>query len=150
MGTGSSGLYTMPKPLVEAEHLMEMEAKKVKFNLEEVVMTAKDTNENLVWLEKGNENKGLEHILNGSKTSPGHKEDFQNAFGVSESNIPRFMKNVISNGNIVSEQKVSLPKGGQGIERIYYVDGKHYLLTGVGTNGFIVTSYPVEIKIRRN
>lgn len=45
---------------------------------------------------------------------------------------------------------VSLPKGGQGIERIYYVDGKHYLLTGVGTNGFIVTSYPVEIKIRRN
>ena len=55
-----------------------------------------------------------------------------------------------ANGNIVSEQKVSLPKGGQGIERIYYVDGKHYLLTGVGTNGFIVTSYPVEIKIRRN
>ena len=30
------------------------------------------------------------------------------------------------------------------VERIYYYNGKHYVLTGIGTNGFIVTAYPIE------
>ena len=29
-------------------------------------------------------------------------------------------------------------------QRIYYFDKKYYVLTGIGTNGFIVTAYPIE------
>lgn len=31
-------------------------------------------------------------------------------------------------------------------ERIYYYKGKHYIVAGIGTNGFIVTAYPKRIK----
>lgn len=34
--------------------------------------------------------------------------------------------------------------GRNGFERIYYFDKKYYVLTGIGTNGFIVTAYPIE------
>lgn len=32
----------------------------------------------------------------------------------------------------------------QGFKRIYYYEGKHYLLAGIGTNGFIVSAHPVD------
>lgn len=149
MGSGVSDLYDVgATPLVEEEHLNEMKKKGVKFTPEDVVLTAKDRNGNLVWLENGDNNKGLQHILYGTEGKSGHAKDFKNAFDVSQESIPVFLKTIITHGSIISDHRVKLPNGKTGIERVYSVDGKHYLLTGVGTNGFIVTSYPIEIKLR--
>ena len=85
----------------------------------------------------------MEHILNGDGKSPGHAADSDRAFGIQRESIPYFLKNVISNGKVVSNT-LKLVNGRQGYERIYYYDGKHYVLTGIGTNGFLVSAYPVE------
>jgi hypothetical protein len=31
-------------------------------------------------------------------------------------------------------------------ERTYYYEGKHYVVTGIGTNGFIVSAYQKKMK----
>ena len=43
---------------------------KVKFNADDVVFVTKDKSDQLIWLEKGNDNAGLKHILNK------HADDF--------------------------------------------------------------------------
>lgn len=143
MGSGISRLYS---PLVNPAHIAEMKRKGVKFTEENVVMTAKDEKGNLMWLETGDERAGLKHLLHGDGKSPGHEYDFAKAFGVKPTQVPALMKSILSNGTLVSENSRKLPNGRIGIERIYSVDGKHYLLTGVGTNGFIVTAYPVGLE----
>lgn len=99
----------------------------------------------IVWLEKGNSTAGLEHIVNGNGRTSGHAKDFERAFGVSKAQIPNYLNKVISQGEIV---KNSLIKRGnrECFERIYYYEGKHYVVTGIGTNGFIVSAYPKKMK----
>lgn len=147
MGSGKCGLYRGAGPLIDPAHIEEMKKKGVNFTEENVVMTVKDREGNLMWLETGDTNAGLIHILYGNGQKPGHADDFKNAFGASISNVPTIMKSIISSGVLVSNKERLLPSGRTGIERIYSVDGKHYLLTGVGTNGFIVTAHPVEIDL---
>lgn len=121
----------------------ELEKSGVKFTKEDVVFVTKDATGQTVWLERGNMSVGLEHILNGDGKTPGHAADFKNAFGINRDNIPAFLNNVITNGKVVSNT-LKITNGRQGFERIYYYDGKHYVLTGIGTNGFIVSAYPIE------
>ena len=106
-------------------------------------MLQKDATGQTVWLENGNGSAGLKHILDGNGKSPGHAADFERAFGISRNQIPSFLNDVVSNGRIISNELKRI-NGRDGFERIYYYDGKHYVLTGIGTNGFIVTAYPIE------
>ena len=129
--------------LSEQDLVAELKKKGVKFTKQDIVFITKDGTGQTVWLEKGNSSAGLEHILNGDGKSPGHAADFERAFGIQRESIPYFLKNVISNGKVVSNT-LKLVNGRQGYERIYYYDGKHYVLTGIGTNGFLVSAYPVE------
>ena len=55
-----------------------------------------------------------------------------------------FLKKVISEGDVVSNMLKPV-KNRMGYERIYYYNGEFYLLTGVGTNGFISSAYPIGI-----
>lgn len=148
MGSGAGGLYKGAAPLIDPAHIDELKKKGVKFTEKNVVMTAKDQKGNLMWLETGNDNAGLKHLLQGNGKTPGHANDFKKAFGVSPDQVPSLMKSIISSGTLVSNKQRLLPNGNIGIERIYSVDGKHYLLTSVGTNGFIVTAYPVELNLQ--
>ena len=127
----------------EAALIKDLEEKGIKFTKEDIVFITKDGTGQTVWLEKGSPSAGLEHILNGNGTSSGHASEFEKAFGISKEQIPSFLRNVISNGRIVSNT-IKVVNGRKGFERIYYYDGKHYVLTGIGTNGFIVTAYPIE------
>lgn len=113
------------------------------FSAEYAITYSLDATGQTVWLERGNKSAGLEHILNGDGKTPGHAADFKNAFGINRDNIPAFLSNVITNGQVVSNT-LKITNGRQGFERIYYYDGKHYVLTGIGTNGFIVSAYPIE------
>jgi len=39
--------------------------------------------------------------------------------------------------------KIVVHNGKQGYTRIYDYGGKYYIVSGIGTNGFIVSAYPV-------
>lgn len=50
---------------------------------------------------------------------------------------------VFSSGEIEYSRLVN-KNGREGYEKLYRYKNQYYLLTGVGTNGFIVTSYPID------
>ncbi|WP_276908234.1 hypothetical protein [Peptoniphilus duerdenii] len=132
MGAGNSGLYKNTKGALKPEHLMdELRRSGVKFNEKDVVMITKTKKNELVWLEKGNEIKGLKHIIDG------HEKDFKNKFGVSKENIPSAIKDIFENGTEISSKRKN-----KGIEKVYLYKGEYIVITGVGTNGFIVSVYP--------
>lgn len=132
MGAGNSGLYKNTKGALKPEHLMdELRQSSVKFNEEDVVMITKTKKKELVWLEKGNEIKGLKHIIDG------HERDFKNKFGVSKENIPSAIKDIFENGTEISSKRKN-----NGLEKVYLYKGEYIVITGVGTNGFIVSVYP--------
>lgn len=106
----------------------------VKFNEEDLVFLTKDKQNQTVWLEKGNDFRGLKHI------TTEHTDHFRDEFGVKQGDIPSFLQNVLRNGTLVRSRIVY--KGGKpGYEKIYKW-GNKYILFAIGTNGFIVTAYP--------
>ena len=93
---------------------------------------------------KGTKKGGLRHILDGNGKTHGHASDFQKAFGVSRQSVPGYIKTVVTKGKLVSSKTILVGGGRLGYERVYYYNGGYHLLTGIGTNGFIVTAYPVK------
>ena len=60
-------------------------------------------------------------------------------------NIASHINDIITSGNI--EYSRTKKRGNrEGIEKLYSHNGKYYLLTGIGTNGFIVSAYPIDEK----
>lgn len=146
MGTGKSGLYRNTKGASNTtkENLIgQLEKSGIKFSKKDMVFITKDRSGQIVWLEKGNSGAGLKHILDGNGTTKGHANDFQKAFGVSKSDIPSYLEKVVTHGKIVKSELKMIGKR-PGYERIYYYNGKYHMLTSIGTNGFIVTAYPVK------
>ena len=140
MGTGYLGGFgrTSGEKNNETTILIaELRKNGVKFTEKDIIFITRDKSGRIMWLEKGKSSAGLEHILSR------HIADFEKAFGISKVEIPSFLERVISNGEIVSNTLIKR-NGFWGYERIYYYNGNYCLLTGVGTNGFIVTAYPVE------
>lgn len=132
MGGGNFGGFKNTKGALKPNHLMdELRRSGVKFKEEDVVLVAKTKKNELVWLEKGNITKGLEHIL------IRHEEDLKRKFGLRKEDIPSFVKDVFTNGTELSSK---LKNGGYQKEYLY--KGKHIIISGVGTNGFIVSIYP--------
>ena len=127
----------------ESELIAELERNNIKFTKEDIVFITKDKTGQTVWLEKGNPSAGLEHILNGDGQTSGHVGDFERSLGVSKDEIPDYLKKVISNGKVVSN-KIKNNGFRDGYERVYYYEGNYYILTGIGTNGFVITAYPVN------
>lgn len=115
------------------ELIRELVAAGVSFTEDEIVFITKDATGQIVWLEKGNEKAGLTHIINR------HLDDFSNAIGLTEESLPQFLEDVVSKGTVVSNIMANI---GTGYTRVYDYDGSYYTVTGVGTNGFIVTAYP--------
>lgn len=132
MGTGIRGGYNATHGNLKHEHLMdELRNSGVKFTEEDVVMITKTKKGELVWLEEGNEIKGLQHIINK------HEIDFKNKFGISKDTIPSIIKDILSNGLEISSKKKN-----NGLEKVYFYNGKYIVITGIGFNGFIVSVYP--------
>lgn len=125
--------------------IKELEKSGAKFTEKDILFVTKDATGQLVWLEKGNKSAGLEHIINGDGKSSGHAADFEKAFGISKDQVACYLNKVISYGKIISNKLVK--RGScEGFERVYYYLGKYYVITGIGTNGFIISAYPKKIK----
>lgn len=132
MGGGNFGGFKNTKGSLKPEHLLnELRQSGVKFTEREVIMITKTRKNELVWLEKGNKSKGFEHIL------LRHEKDLERKFGVKKQEIPNFVKDVFTNGIETSSEF----KNG-GYQKEYLYKGKHIVISGVGTNGFIVSIYP--------
>ena len=92
-------------------------------------------------MESGSKSAGLEHILHGNGTTPGHASDFAKAFGVSESKVPEYLHRAITNGTVISNTEK--PIGNRmGFTRQYHYEGNYYVVADIGSNGYIVSAYP--------
>lgn len=80
----------------------------------------------------------MKHILNS------HSKNFKDTFNINADQIPIYLKNVVRYGEVVSN-KIVTRKGREGFDRRYFYNGRYYVITAIGLNGFIVSAYPREI-----
>ena len=121
--------------MIGIELLPDLQAEGCKYSKDEIVFITKDRDGKLIWLERGNDNAGLTHIIKN------HKMNFESAFGIKEDEIALHLYNAITNGVLVGSNPSKI-KGG--LDRIYEYDGQYYTFVGMGDNGFIVTSFPTR------
>jgi hypothetical protein len=127
-GAGMPGLGAVDG-LRPQELMDELAASGVKYSPERVVMVTHGPDDRLFWLETGNMESGLEHII------AGHADDFAN-IGISTDDIPNLLENVLANGiNPEYGNTVAGPNV------IHEYQGRSYLIA-YGTNGYIVTFHP--------
>jgi len=142
MGSGISGGYSNTKGASSSNEALvkQLEQSGVKFSKKDMVFVTKDKTGQVVWLEKGNESSGLQHIVSR------HADDFQSKHGVSKSQISNHLNDVFTSGK-VEYSRITQKNGRAGYERLYSYNGKYYLQTGVGTNGYIVSAYPISKEV---
>ena len=144
MSKGTSGHFSGTSG-AKSQLIQELKDNNIKFSEKDMRFIAKDKTGQTIWLESGNSNAGLKHILDGNGTTKGHADDFQKAFGISRSEVPTYLESVITNGTVVSNKLKPIGKR-MGYERTYYYNGNYHVVTGIGTNGFIVSAYPKRMR----
>lgn len=125
-------------PLIDPAHIAEMKAKGVKFTRKDVLLTVRDKTGQVIWLEKGNSTVGYEHIK-----ARGHDVQLSKRFGVSVSEVPKLIRNVLRDGTIVSNT-IEQRNGREVCRRVYEYNGKKLMLAALGSNGFLVSAYPKD------
>jgi hypothetical protein len=120
------------RPPVEtpADLIAELGRQGVKHTPEDIVRITRLSDGRIVFLERGNANAGLQHIVQR------HSSQFASR-GISEAQIPDVIMDVLRNGRPVGTRR-----GGTIYEITINGETQHILIV-VGGNGFIVTAYPV-------
>ncbi|WP_394523880.1 hypothetical protein [Lacrimispora sp. JR3] len=107
----------------------------VKYNPDDVVAVTKTADGKLVWLENGNSNAGLDHIMN-------HADDFATQ-GISKNEISNYVMDALENGKIVGYQGRGT---GRPIYEFTYKGEVRKVAVMTGSNGFVVGANPVSTK----
>ena len=125
------------KLIQETEEMLfaQLDQANVKYTRGNVLFIARDETGQIVFLETGNEFAGFKHILKG------HADDFKRALNLDKDDIPAYLKNVVQYGKVTYDKEVK-KKNRTGFYREYYYGGEYYIITGIGTNGFMVSAYP--------
>lgn len=100
----------------------------MKYNPDDVITVVKNSDGNLMWLEKGNGKAGLKHILER------HADDFASQ-GVND--IPKLLEDVLTTTPIKTGSNA------KGLFADYVLNDNSYRVA-YGTNGFIVSFYPID------
>ena len=112
--------------------LDELAANGVKFTPQNVIATGRSANGQVVFLEKGNSQSGLTHIIGE------HGSQFAQ-MGIAEAEIPSVVMKAVSQGKLVGYQ-------GSGTGRPIYeitINGQpQRIAVTVGSNGYIVGANP--------
>lgn len=125
-----------PQLMIDEALVAELERDGVEFTRKDMLFVTRDKTGQIVWLEKGNAGSGMGYIK-----SRGHDVEIAKAFGIPKTEAEVYLRKVISEGSIVRNELK--PIGGRmGYERVYYYEGEYCIVTGVSTNGFIVSAYP--------
>jgi len=136
MGAGFYGSFGSTKGNKKAL-IEELEKNNIKFNKDEIVFITKDSENQIVWLENGTDFAGLRHIIQR------HGEDFKEKHGIEEVDITNHLNSVFSKGKVEYSRPV-IKNGRLGYEKLYSYNGNYYLLSGIGSNGYIVSAYPID------
>lgn len=125
-GPGSGKPAGTPEDLIA-----ELERKNVKHSPDhQIVRIARLPDGRIVFLEQGNARAGLRHIVKE------HGEDFARR-GIAERQIPDVIMDALQQGERVGTRRA-------GVIYRMTIDGRsQYILIIVGSNGYIVTAYPV-------
>ncbi len=137
MSKGDSG-YFKGASGTRSQLIKELKNNKIKFSEKDIQFITKDKTGQTVWLESGNSSSGLEHIISR------HENDFQSKHGISKSELPNHLQQVFNNGK-VEYSRVTQRVGRSGYEKLYSYNGNYYLLSGIGSNGYIVSAYPLNV-----
>ncbi|MBZ4025913.1 hypothetical protein K7E08_05575 [Ligilactobacillus salivarius] len=132
MGSGYRGYLNTKgaEDRFKPEELMdELRNSGVKYTEKDVILVVKNYSGKLLWLEKGNEKSGLEHILKE------HSKNFKDI------NIPELIKILVKQKPLKHYSKDNGRK--QSDVYIYEKNGKKYLLA-YGSNGYIVTFFRIS------
>ncbi|MFU2164939.1 hypothetical protein ACMZ6Z_09235, partial [Streptococcus pluranimalium] len=133
----TTGNYISPRSSrINSDLVEELASQNVKYNPDEMIIIGKDSSGKILWLEKGNERAGLEHIISR------HGDEFIQK-GIPLDSIPDYLMDSLEYGELIGYQ-------GRGQGRPIYeltVNGevKRVAIT-VGDNGFIVGANPVSSK----
>jgi hypothetical protein len=115
--------------------LAELKQKGVKFTEADVVEIGRDKTGLIVFLEKGNDKAGLQHILKR------HSDEFKKR-GIEANNLPKVLIRLVT---LASAREKTTQKGSTGRVKGYTYNSKHFgkpIKVVVGANGFIVTAHP--------
>lgn len=107
-----------------------------KITPNDVVMITRDPNGKIVWLEKGNDKSGLQHII------VEHGNQF-NSKGITNEDIPDYILEAVYQGKIVGQQGKRNPRT---VYEFTYNGEKHRIAVQVSTNGYIVGANPKSLK----
>ena len=114
---------------LKPQNLMdELASSGVKYNPNDVIAVTKTADGKLLWLEQGNTQSGLMHILER------HADDFASQ-GIDD--IPQLLNNVLKNTPIKTGSNSKGPFAD------YVFNGNTYRVA-YGTNGYIVSFYPID------
>lgn len=111
----------------------------VKFTEKDILFITKDKTGQIIWLENGNAGAGLRHIIDR------HLGQFYDKHSIVKTDLIEHLYNVLTKGTILSS-RTKTRKGRDVLEKIYQYKGDFYMLSGVGTNGFLVSAYPLDKK----
>ena len=125
------------KSLIDKHLLKDLEKRKIKFTKKDVLFITKDKTGQIVWLEKGDLSAGWQHI------ETRHSGDFFDKHGIHKDKLINHLEKIFKKGKIAYSRTV-MRKGRECLEKLYYYKGKYYLLSGIGSNGFIVSGYPLD------
>jgi len=120
-----------------AQLIQELKDNNIKFSEKDMLFITKDATGQTIWLEQGNSSSGLTHIISR------HVADFQSEHGVAPTDLGSHLNTVFSSGE-VEYSRITQRNGRSGYERLYSYNGNYYLLSGIGSNGYIVSAYPLS------
>lgn len=117
----------------KAELIAELQARGIKHTPENIVRIAKCADDRIVFLETGDQNRGLQHIL--------AKTDQFARIGISEDEIVDVVMIAITEGRIVSSQgrETVNPRP---VYEVTYKGEIKYIAVTIGSNGYIVGANP--------
>lgn len=126
----SAGGETTREAVRRLRLVAELKDNDVKFSLDKIERIERLPDNRIVFLEKGDDKSGLQHIVNR------HKGDFEKQ-DINESQIPDVIMEALQRG-----ERVGTQRDGE-IYRIAINGKTRHILIVVGKNGYIVTAYPV-------
>jgi hypothetical protein len=112
----------------------DLRSSSVRFSEESIVKITRGNDGKIYWLETGNANAGLEHIITR------HQSDFNRVFGINDSeSISNLIVSTINN-----QIPIRVINEARGSAYYYSIPGRTdmELVIAVGSNGFIVSAYP--------
>ena len=117
-------------PKIDKKIVQELKDKGVKFTEKDLIWVFKNKEDQIIFLEKGKDSGGFQHILK-------HKKEFLNK-GISEQDLANFIMESLKNGKIVGKE------GSRFVYEYTYEGIKQTTAITVGSNGFVVGANPVS------